>query len=191
MIVFRSVRGRVISILIVAGLLSGCLRAAEGPAPILATPSPLAAEVSPIPSETPVPTVAVDPAAPAILVTRPVGEAAIVVIRYLAGAEICLAASFDLRVLESSHCGSFDGVGVVFTATLTNPQGQAVPVAYGGLFDSSVTAVAIEFAGGGNASAQVENGGFLLLLQPGQIPQRAVGINQFGNLVGNLTVSGG
>ncbi len=191
MIAFRAIRRCVIPILLVAGLACGCLRTAEGPAAAPATPALSAAGASPILAETPAPAVTVDPAAPAILLMQPVGEAAIAVIRYMAGAETCLAASFDLRVLESAHCGAFGDVGVVFAATLTNPQGQAVPVVYGGLFDSTVTAVAIEFAGGGNASAAVENGGFLLLLQPGQTPRRAVGVNQFGNLVGNLTVDGG
>ena len=181
--------GRGLALIWLGGLLAGCLQpapltedSAVGDTPLPATPT-LALTAAPPPDDAP----EAGDAGPAILVLQPAGAGTVAVIRYPAGAETCLAASFDLRVLEHTRCGTFGGAGVGFLATLTDPGGQAVRVAYGAVFNPAISAVAVEFAEGGNANAPVQDGGYLLLLQPGQTPRRAVGVNQFGNLMGNWT----
>lgn len=167
--------------LLAALMLSGCLLPDPGPAPSPATATPTPA-LDPLPS----PLAGALPAgSPALLVEQPAGAGTLRLLRYTGAGQTCVAVTFNMQTLEANRCGAFAGAGVGFVDTLTNPGGQPVRVAYGLLLEPSITAVAVEFAGGSNTNVPAHNGGYLLVLEAGQTPQRAVGINQFGNLVGS------
>lgn len=146
--------------------------ATESP-PTVALPAPEA-------SSTAVP---VEPAAPVILLEQPTGGGTLRLIRYEGAQGTCLALTFDPQTLAVNRCGAFAG-GVGFVEALTAPTGQTVRVAFGLTGSPAVTAVAIEFAGGSNAPAAVNGGGYLLILAAGQTPLRATAIDQYGYMVG-------
>ncbi len=159
--------------LTLALLLGGCLMPATESPPTVALPAPEA-------SSTPA---VVEPAAPVILLEQPTAGGTLRLIRYEGAQGTCLALTFDPQTLAVNRCGTFTG-GVGFVEALTDPTGQTVRVAFGLTGNPAVTAVAIEFAGGGNAPATVSGGGYLLVLAAGQTPLRATAIDQYGYMVG-------
>ncbi len=128
-----------------------------------------------------------DPDAPAVLLERSVGAGTLYLIRYPSAGQTCLSITFNPHVLEVQRCGPFSGTGVGWLDTLTDPAGQPVRVAYGLALAGTITAVAVEYTGGGNDNTLVQNGGYLFMLREHQTPRRAVGINQYGNMVGSWT----
>ena len=186
----RGFAGSVVGGLLLLLVLAGCVL----PAPedtLIAAPSDAPtgqAVTSAAPTELPptgLPTVTHDPAAPVILLAEPVGAETLSLIRFESAGQDCLTATFNPRIFGVLHCGPFSGVGVGFVDTLTDAAGQTVRAAYGLALDPTITAVAVEFSGGGSASVFVQQGAYLLVPGPQQIPRRALGINQFGNLVGS------
>lgn len=159
-------------------LLAGC--ASDNTAAV----PPTAAQATDIPA-TIVP--AIDSAAPAILQQPVLANGSLAIISYTGPEGQCLALSFDTRVFIAQHCGTFEGDGVGFIAMITDPTGAPLRLAYGLVLDPDISAVAIEFVGGGNAHSFTENGSYLILLEEGQTPRRATGVNPFGNMVGQWT----
>ncbi len=180
--VWRAARPKLSLLGLLAALaVSGCLLPApdSAPPPATAAPTPaLDAPASPLAGAPP-------SGGPALLAEQPAGGGTLRLLRYTGAGQTCVAVTFNMQTLEANRCGAFAGAGVGFVDTLTDPGGQPVRVAYGLLLEPSITAVAVEFAGGGNANVPAHNGGYLLVLEAGQTPQRAIGINQFGNLVGS------
>lgn len=180
--------------LLVMSSVTGCLM--PGPEPVadeptlaLPTGDPAAAAAQPtstvaLPDETPTSTPPPDPNAPAVLIAQELGAGTLSILRFPRGTEVCVAASFNLQTFAASHCGNLSGVGVGFVDSITDPGGVTHRIAYGLALDATMTAVAIEFTGGGNTNTQPQNGGYLFVLQPGQTPSAAFGVNVQGNLVG-------
>jgi len=158
-----------------AALLSGCVMPAGSPAPPTITLPPAADPASPTPPA--------EPSAPVVLLEQPTAAGSLRLLRYEGAQGACLAVTFDPQTLAVTRCGAFAG-GVGFVDSLTDPAGQTVRVAFGLAGDPAATAVAIEFAGGGNAPATVRQGGYLLILAAGQTPLRATAIDQYGYMVG-------
>jgi len=151
---------------------------------VITLPSPTMTPPTTVP---PTPTYAALPGGPVILTEAAAGAETVALIRYESAGQTCLTATFNLRILDATRCGPFSGAGVGFVETLTDSAGQGFRVAYGLVLDETITAVAVEFYGGGNTNAMTQSGGYLLVLEAGQTPQRALGINQYGNLVGSWT----
>ncbi len=135
------------------------------------------------------------PSGPAILLQQPVGAGTLLLIRYQGAGQPCLAATFTAEVFQANRCdetltlapasaGGREVVGVGYVDTLTDPAGTTVRLAYGVVHNPAITVVAVEFVGGGSASAPVQNGGYALALSNQQQPRRASGIDQYGYLVG-------
>lgn len=167
--------------LLLAALAAGCLMSDEpAAAPTLPPPTrpvdvPAAATVTPIPP---------DPNVPAILLETATASGPLYLIRYPSAGQTCLSATFNPRIFEHQQCGPFEGVGVGFVTTISDPGGGEVRVAYGLALEATITAIALEFTGGGNTNMFVQNGGYVFVLADRQTPRRAVAIDQFGNLVG-------
>lgn len=171
-------------LIIITGLLTGCLRSVPGmDDAVFPMAEPAATATLPVPSPPPAPTATRDPAAPVILLQQTVNGQPLYLIRYLVADETCLVATFDLQALATTHCGAYAGAGIGLVGTLTDPAGGTVRLAYGLALDPAISAVAIEFTSGGNAHTFVENGGYALVLTGSQTPRRAVAVNQFGNLI--------
>ncbi len=155
-------------------LLSGCLMPAGQTVPPTATPAVVdsAAEA----------TLPADLSAPVVLLEQPAAGGSLRLIRYSGPQGTCLALTFDPQTLAVNRCG-VPASGSGFVDSLTDPTGQTVRVAFGLTGHPAVTAVAIEFAGGGNAPATVGGGGYLLILAAGQTPLRATAIDQYGYMV--------
>ncbi len=177
-------------LVVLAALLAGCLMPAEEAAgPTLPAPTqPVVLPATTTAAQFP-PTTAPDPNAPAVLLEEPTGGGPLYLIRYPSAGQTCLSATFNPRIFEHQRCGPFSGVGVGFVETITDPAGSAVRVAYGLALDETITAVAVEFAGSGNANTFVQNGGYVFVLGANQTPRRAVAVDQFGNMVGSWTFS--
>jgi len=152
------------------------------PPPTLESPPPTAPS-----AETAEPEAGATPSGPAILLQQPVGAGTLLLIRYQGAGQPCLAATFTAEVFQANRCGAAltpGAVGVGYVDALTDPAGATVRVAYGVVHNPAITAVAVEFVGGGSASAPVQNGGYALALTGDQRPRRASGIDQYGYLVG-------
>ncbi len=162
-------------------LLTGCMApgAAEETAPAALLTPTLEQAVEALPAS-PTP----DPALPAVLLQQAAGAGTLSLVRYSGPQGTCVALTFDPQTFPVNRCGTFSGPGIGFVDSLTDPAGGAVRVAYGLALDPNISAVAVEFAGGGNTNTAVQNGAYLLVLGGGQMPQQAIAINQFGNLVG-------
>lgn len=168
-------------------LLGGCMASVPaGTIPDFYTPPPTP-DGGPIPdaTATPVPPTPVsDPALPGVLLTQETDAGSLYLIRYEGGQGVCVALTFDTQTLAVNHCGLTPGQGVGFVDSLTAPDGRVARVAYGLAPSEGVTAVAIEFSGGGNVPATVNSGGYVLVLGSGQTPRRATAIDQFGYMAG-------
>ena len=167
-------------------LLAGCMRSAPDtsvPEPTIPTltpeggQAPLPLAPSPLPS-TP------DSALPAVLLTQPTDAGPLYLIHYQGGQGRCLALTFDPQTLAVNRCGLASGQGVGFVDQITAPDGRVARAAYGLTPGGTITAVAIEFSGGGNTPALVAGEGYMLLLENGQTPRRATAIDQYGYMAG-------
>jgi hypothetical protein len=67
----------------------------------------------------------------------------------------------------------------------TDSSGTVYSIIAGRTLSDQITAVSIEFSDGDNSPAQVEDGGFLVILPGKRSALRAVPIDQYGNLVGD------
>ncbi|MBN1967670.1 MAG: hypothetical protein JW910_23640 [Anaerolineae bacterium] len=171
-------------------LLAGCVMPNGDSDPVAVPPTaavesaggaaPTATYTATVPAVTDTP----DANAPVVLLEQELGAGTVSLLRFQRGAETCVSATFNLQTFEASQCGTFSGAGVGFVGTVTDPAGMVYQIAYGLVLDESITAVAVEFPGGSNTNTQPRNGGFLFVLQSGQAPHTAYGVNLQGNLVG-------
>jgi hypothetical protein len=176
----------------IAVLLSSCLR----PAPDQPDPMPITepppSTVAPTPTDVPVQptgTATPDPALPVVMLEQALDVGTFYLIRYQGPQGLCICPTFNPRILEMQRCGTFSGAGVGFVDEVTDPGGGIIRVAYGMSLDNRSTAVAVEFASGGNGHVFTENNGYALILEGNQTPRRATAIDQYGNMVGQWTFS--
>ncbi len=81
--------------------------------------------------------------------------------------------------------GSARATLIVIPRVELDSQGSAYSLIAGRVLDTRITAVSLEFADGSNTPAEVQDGGFLVVLPGSHTAIRAVPIDQYGNLVGS------
>jgi hypothetical protein len=79
---------------------------------------------------------------------------------------------------------------VAVQGVVTDSAGKQYTIITGRILNNQITAVSLEISGGSNTPAEVDDGGFVVVLPLKQQAIRAVPIDQYGNLVGQIFAFG-
>jgi hypothetical protein len=173
------------ALLIALSILSACGVQAAPPAGGVATTAPPAA----VPSATPESPAARPAATDDIWLEQPFGpDGQLAVLFYDEGGQACVRYLVDVAgATPGSACGN--PARAALTAVQgqqTDGAGQMVTIVVGRVFKPATRVVAVEMDDGESFSVNVDGGGIILILEGERRAMRAVPIDEFGNLTGEI-----
>jgi len=106
------------------------------------------------------------------------------------GGSACIRIQLDAAASAPVEKCAVSGTLVAIQGTTTDSAGKLYTIVAGRCLANQITAVSLEMASGDNTPAEVEDGGFVITLPVKKKAVRAVPIDQYGNLVGQIYAFG-